>query len=249
MKYAFVLLSLFGCAAYNAGPNGPFTSGPIQESCTVVKGQEGATVSCPDGTNVFIPSGTEGIQGYGAGIITNEVNCPMGSNGGIQVTTFVDKNNNGILDLGEPITSINLVCGGLPGVVGPQGAQGPSGTSSVVSVSVASNVECPTGGYVLSSQNGNDAATSVDVCNGTTGEQGNPGTEVTTEQFCSQYTGSYPGTFPEYGLLINGALYAVYWDGINSWLSKIYPGTYRSTSTTAPCNFTVNDDGSISNEN
>lgn len=73
---------------------------------------------------------------------------------------------------------------------------------------------------------------------GSIGPKGADGTIVTTINFCPGYTGSY-GVFPEYGICLNGVIYAVYWDGTNSWLAAIYPGSYKSTSTSAPCNFTV----------
>lgn len=74
---------------------------------------------------------------------------------------------------------------------------------------------------------------------GPPGPPGTNGTSVIPVQFCPGYTGQYPTTFPEFGLCIGGSLYGVYWDSFNSWLAEVYPGTYKSTSTTAPCDFTV----------
>lgn len=66
---------------------------------------------------------------------------------------------------------------------------------------------------------------------------------VTTVSFCSSsgnnVVTNYPVTFPEYGICIDSILYAVYWDGKSAWLAEIVPGYYASTSTSAPCNFTV----------
>lgn len=45
--------------------------------------------------------------------------------------------------------------------------------------------------------------------------------------------------FPEVALCINNALYAVYWDGHNAWMTLIPPGHYNSTSSTAACSFNV----------
>jgi len=74
---------------------------------------------------------------------------------------------------------------------------------------------------------------------GPQGVPGVPGTVTTTVQFCPNASGAYPSSFPEYGLCINNSLYAVYWDGKNAWLAEVYPGYYASTSTSAPCDFTV----------
>jgi hypothetical protein len=80
--------------------------------------------------------------------------------------------------------------------------------------------------------------TSILVCNGTNAA-------LTTVQFCPNYTVKYPSTFPEFGIVIDNTIYAVYWDGTNAWLTEVPPGNYASTSTSAPCNFTVNNDGTV----
>lgn len=123
-----------------------------------------------------------------------------------------------------------IACGvsGYAGAPGPDGAKGATGAQG------------PAG------TNGTNGATGPIGLTGATGAAGQAGTQVISEQFCSGYTLSYPSTFPEFGLLINGQLFAVYWDGHNSWLAEIPPGYYASTSTSAPCDFTVNADGTIS---
>lgn len=80
---------------------------------------------------------------------------------------------------------------------------------------------------------------------GPQGPQGKPGTGVSKIQFCPGYTTTYPTTFPEYGTCIEGQLYAVYWDTHNAWEALIVPGYYKSTSTSAPCNFTVFDNCTV----
>lgn len=76
---------------------------------------------------------------------------------------------------------------------------------------------------------------------GPAGPPGAPGlpADAIPVKFCPSYTGAYPGPFPEYGLCMGGNLYAVYWDKKNAWLAQVYPGHYASTSTSAPCSFTV----------
>jgi hypothetical protein len=66
-----------------------------------------------------------------------------------------------------------------------------------------------------------------------------PTSNFSMVQFCSQYTTTYPNSFPEFGICSNNILYAVYWNGTNAWLAEIAPGNYMSTSSTSPCNFTV----------
>jgi hypothetical protein len=74
---------------------------------------------------------------------------------------------------------------------------------------------------------------------GTSGVNGTNGNGVTMVQFCPNVTTMYPSTFPEFGFCVGGILYATYWNGTNAWTAEIVPGVYMSTSTSAPCNFTV----------
>jgi hypothetical protein len=74
---------------------------------------------------------------------------------------------------------------------------------------------------------------------GPQGPIGNPGSSVTMVQFCSNYSTTYPSTFPEYGFCVSNNLYATYWNGTDAWTAEIVPGYYDSTSTSAPCSFTV----------
>lgn len=96
--------------------------------------------------------------------------------------------------------------------------------------------------------NGIDGTTGTQGQAGSTGAKGDtgaqgvpglPGTVVTAVQFCPNYTTTYPSSFPEYGVCINGSLYATYWDGHQAWTAKIVPGDYTTTATGAPCNFKV----------
>lgn len=81
---------------------------------------------------------------------------------------------------------------------------------------------------------------------GLQGASGIDASGVTTVQFCLGYTTTYPTTFSEVGLLINGKVYGVLWNG-QAALVELPPGYYSSTSTSAPCNFTINPDGTVSN--
>lgn len=59
-------------------------------------------------------------------------------------------------------------------------------------------------------------------------------------QFCSNYQTTYSNSFPEWGLCIQGQLYAII-DQPNGYdyLALIVPGEYESEATNAVCTFTV----------
>lgn len=69
---------------------------------------------------------------------------------------------------------------------------------------------------------------------GIQGATGAIGTITTPVEFCP----NIPGNFPESGICIDGALYAVYWNGNNPHLSLIPAGQYATTDGRA-CTFTV----------
>lgn len=82
-------------------------------------------------------------------------------------------------------------------------------------------------------QNGSDGSNGQDGADGTNGQDG---TEVTIVRFCPGYAAT---SYPEIGFCIKNKIYATFWDGRQSWTAEVPPGSYRSTSTGAPCNFTV----------
>ena len=81
------------------------------------------------------------------------------------------------------------------------------------------------------------ASCGKDGTNGIDGKQGSPGTTITSVQFCPGVP-SYPSTFPETGLCINGNIYAVYSANDGFW-TLIPPGIYHSNAIGSSCNFTV----------
>lgn len=198
-------------------------------------------------------TGATGSQGYGAGILAESISGLCGATDGVKFTTFQDKNNNATLDLDESVLSVSTVCDGLNG---QDGEDGQDGTSSVMTFT-ASAPSCPNGGYTVSVQNG-AVTTSFPVCNGLNGADGaqgiqglqgpagangTPGSTVTPVKFCNDD----PSAYPEYGLYIDGVLFAVYWGdtpGSNghqeqAFLTKVTPGTYKSTGGNN-CTFTIN---------
>lgn len=82
---------------------------------------------------------------------------------------------------------------------------------------------------------------------GTNGYNGTNGTVITPIRFCPGPAPTYPTVFPEYGLRIGNNIYAVY-SIPNAFLTLVIPGRYNSTGIGSSCNFTVNNDGTITNE-
>lgn len=141
------------------------------------------------------------------------------------------------------------------GAKGRQGDTGAPGANAlpctVTAVPEGAMIACPNGSSQLIT-NGLDGLQGIQGLPGAVGATGPAGaagldaTPVTTVQFCPGYQESYPSTFPEFALVISGQIYAVYDGGANDvFLALIAPGTYSSTSTSAPCNFTVQPDGTI----
>lgn len=88
---------------------------------------------------------------------------------------------------------------------------------------------------------GNDGIPGV---TGPQGPAGADGTQISVVQFCPNDVPTYPTTFPEVGLLINGSIYAVY-STPGAFLTLIPPGLYTSAAVGSSCNFTVNADGTV----
>jgi len=102
----------------------------------------------------------------------------------------------------------------IVGPQGPQGSQGPAG------------------------EKGDAGADGQDGQDGQQGPAGADGTVITVVQFCPNHTPNYPSTFPEFGLCIEGQLYAVYSTN-GGFLALIPPGTYSSNAVGSACTFTV----------
>lgn len=149
------------------------------------------------------------------------------------------------------------VLDGSPGAVGLTGSTGPSGASGVnctetqFKATNIANDPMEYGGALITCANGSTLITNgVPGQVGATGSQGTPGvnaSSVTAVQFCPNVTTTYPSSFPEFGLCLQGSIYGVYWNGTDTWLAEIVPGDYTSTSSTSPCNFTVTTNCGISN--
>lgn len=214
-------------------------------------------------TGVQGSTGPMGPQGYGSGIFTEAVSGLCGTTNGVRVTTFQDKDNDAFQDQDEFTTSVSTVCNGQDGSNGANGSNGTSSTMSIVSNNPSS---CGTpGGYTLTVTTGS-VVTSKPVCNGAKGQTGDtgpmgpqgipglnglngtPGTVVAPVKFCN----NDPSRFPEYGLLISGRLFAVYWGDTpgspgttsQAFWTEVLPGNYMSTGGNN-CSFTILANGSV----
>ncbi len=135
------------------------------------------------------------------------------------------------------ITAMILsACGQIKGPAGETGAQGDTGGQGEAGSTGVQGSTGNTGPVGAQGPGGSMGATGA---TGSTGAAGTDGTSVTTVQLCPGYTTTYPSVFAETAMCITGNLFAVYWDGHNAWLTEIPPGSYSSTSSSAPCSFTV----------
>lgn len=126
--------------------------------------------------------GTDGIDGTFA-LIDTQVE-PAGvqcANGGIRVTSGIDANRNGLLEIAE-ISRTSYLCNGDDGVDGSDGQNGAA--ALIASTQIPAGIECAAGGYrVDSGIDGNEnglldsieVSASFYVCNGNDGADGQPG--------------------------------------------------------------------------
>lgn len=126
---------------------------------------------------------------------------------------------------------------GEQGEEGPMGPQGPQGEQGVV------GPQGPVGATGVAGPQGPAGPV------GSTGPSGAPGSTITTIKFCEDDTSA----FPEYGIIIGGSVYAVYWGSTphsvqpSAFLAWIKPGRYRSTGGNG-CAFTLTNDGTITKD-
>ena len=114
------------------------------------------------------------------------------------------------------------------GPMGPAGANGSNGAQGVAGLTGPQGAPGP---------------------EGATGQAGANGTSVVNVQFCPGYAESYPNLFPEYGIKFGTQIYAIL-DQSNGYdyYTLLAPGAYSSAATGAACNFTINADGSITQD-
>lgn len=106
------------------------------------------------------------------------------------------------------------------------------------SVTQAAPEQCANGGVVIN--NTNVVCNGSDGSTGAQGLPGAPGSTITPIPFCP----SLPGNYPEYGLLIDGSLFAVYYDSNGAHLAKLVEGSYITTDGRS-CSFSVDANNEV----
>lgn len=134
---------------------------------------------------------------------------------------------------------------GDKGDTGPQGPAGIDGVSCTVSP-VSRSEEAPNGGSLITCANG--ITLILNGANGQDGEDGRdgtPGTAISAVRLCPGDT-VYPSTFIEVAFKFDGKLWAVY-STHGGFMTQLPPGRYSSNGVNSRCDFTVNNDLTISN--
>lgn len=150
--------------------------------------------------------GKDGTNGVGAGIIVKPALTSACIAGGINVTSFVDTNNNGSLDSNESITSVSTVCNGV---------DGNDGESSQITATKATPTQCSNGGVVYTTSTDFSDPVSTVICNGIDGANGSNGTNsyitqsVASSSQCptggTVITTSNDNSEPVFSIICNGA--------------------------------------------
>lgn len=132
-------------------------------------------------------------------------------------------------------------CRGPKGDPGPAGSPGSPGQQGVQGVPGATGQPGAQGNPGAAGPSGPQGPVGPSGSPGVQGLPGAPATDVTTVEFCPGQGQTTYGHFPEYGICIEGKIYAVYWDktNLNAWIAEIVPGVYMSTATGLQCTFTV----------
>lgn len=120
---------------------------------------------------------------------------------------------------------------GQPGATGAQGHAGVDGTGCQVTALAEGNPAAPNGGLLETCPDGSSAV----VQNGQGWDRSQT---ITPIDFCPGFTQSYPSTFAESGLCIDGVTYGVY-SANGGFLAMLPPGTYSSNGINASCTFEV----------
>lgn len=87
----FLSFLLINCGDTSQGYKPNYVAGPLQ-SCSVESVVGGAIMSCPDGSEVFISNGTDGIDGLN-GLFVDVID-PCGPQTAHDEVLFIDINNN-----------------------------------------------------------------------------------------------------------------------------------------------------------
>ncbi|MBC7712207.1 MAG: hypothetical protein H7177_02650 [Rhizobacter sp.] len=193
-------------------------NGKLDEKEAVVSTQN----ICNGAKGATGPSGSTGADGKGAGILVSPAVAGACSSGGINVITFVDTNNNGILDTSEMTTSTSSICNGVAGT---------DGKSSELTVTKATTAQCSNGGVVYTSTSaGADPDTNI-ICNGADGSSSVISSQVANISQCP--TGGTvleiknDGSDPAYSVICNGVAGEKGSAGTSSYITTSVANPYQ----------------------
>jgi hypothetical protein len=266
MRNSLLVLSLIGLLA-SCGKhtnNAHIIAKP--ESCTVKAVSGGVLISCPDGSESFVENGSDGFSTFLVGEQIPFLDSRCDGVGGLSLRSYLDTNRNQSYDSNESSVLLGEVCNGekgeqgeqgIQGMAGAQGIQGEQGVPGVQGVPGIQGPAGPQGAQGLQGIQGAPGPMGPQGLVGATGPQGQPGvmglpgqdgqdgqngqngTSVTPVKLCSADN----ATHPEYGFVISGYIYAVYYGQVNNTLSaflaRLNAGSYVTTNDNSPCGFTI----------
>lgn len=172
--------------------------------------------------------------------------------GGLQLTSYLDRNRNESLDVGETLFTYKI-CNGAKGDAGEQGIAGLNGLDGINGVDGVpgpQGIQGLTGATGLQGPQGEPGSIGAQGPQGPQGEPGSPGVAglngtngssagVSAVKLCAADN----ATHPEYGFVIGDSIYAVYYGQVNgtlsAFLARLNAGNYVTTNDNSPCGFTV----------
>lgn len=240
MKSFLILFTLF--VAVSCGKNGEDgTNGidgttfaplnPVISSFDLKDIEPG--LACADGgvsIVIFQDSNMDGIH-QDDELITKTKSICHGSNASITLESVAASSTcpSGGVVISSSTASGIVVCNGINGLNGLNGANGTDGKDGIDGTNGSDGKDGVDG------TNGSDGKDGINGTNGKDGVNGTSGTNgssVIPVKFCQTDNSA----FPEYGLLIGGELFAVYWDPKTgsakkeqAFLTKLDKGKYQST--------------------
>lgn len=171
-------------------------------------------------------NGTNGEDGQDG---TNGID---GTSVSVSVASSTDCPNGGVL-----LNGVTAICNGEDGQMGPPGAQGETGPQG------PQGMQGPQGAQGVPGAQG---AQGIQGEIGLTGPQGPAGINASINLNPVQLCPGDTASLKEMGFVVNGSLYAVYYNNSQhvAFLAKLNPGNYVTTNG-SNCSFTYSNDGSV----
>jgi hypothetical protein len=214
-------------------------------------------VSCGSKNAYIAPKdGANGADGFNS-LILSEIIPILDSRcngvGGLSLKSYLDKNRNELFDGNELAFTLGNVCNGeqgpqgVAGAAGAQGLNGVDGEDGVQGIPGIQGPAGPQGAQGLQGIQGDRGEQGEQGLIGATGPQGQPGVMGLPGNNASFKTVKLcPGdnaTFPEYGFVVDGYIYAVYYGQVqgtlSAFLARLNAGSYITTNDNTPCSFSV----------